>query len=152
MKRLIYYIMVIILFLTSCANATEIPVTINTIIPSAISTNTPLPTATNLPIEVPIHTTIIISATASQTPIPTSVNFSLLTAQVSWRICDGAEEPQYETNLSPDGNWLAVACDPNDPSKFNGTKIVKLGSDVMWDVSFYETYGIFQKNELPPMV
>jgi hypothetical protein len=54
---------------------------------------------------------------------------------------DGAVEPLYKKDLSPNGEWISISCDPHDPSKFNGSKIVKIGDDVIWDVSFYETFG-----------
>lgn len=151
MKKLFYIVTSVGLLLSGCAYATEIPVPTNTIaiIPSKTLTSIP-PALTEIPTRKSITSTATISipATPSYTPTATSVEFtSLLTAQVSWNICDGAEEPLYKNDLSPNGEWLAVVCDPNDLLKFNGTKIVSLDGNVIWGVSFYDTYGISQKDD-----
>lgn len=155
MKRLVYIVTSIALLLSGCTSATEIPVptSTNAIIPSEDSTNTPSPTATKASTGTSIVPTITIPV--SSTPIPVTTvpppGFSsLLTAQVSWSVCDGAGEPHYEKDLSPNGEWLAVVCEPKDLLKFIGTKIVSLDGNVIWDVSFYDTYGVFQKKAFPP--
>lgn len=151
MKKTIYFAVVIALLFSGCASSTEIPVSTPAsnvdVVSSETSTTIPSPLATDAPTQTPISPTITMPV--SSTPIfvttapPTGIS-SLLTAQATWNVCDGAEEPLYKNDLSPNGEWISVACDPHDPSKFNGAKIVKISGDVIWDVSFYDIYGIYQ--------
>ncbi len=146
------YIFIIILLLVSCSPSTELPVTIYTSISPLPSTATSIPASTKTLVTIPVTqtATILVTSTPSQTLTVTPPNFnSFLTASAIRGACWGAQDVHYE-DLSPDGNWFAVMCQPNDPSEFYGTKIVNLNSDVVWDVPFYETYGIFQKNAAPP--
>ncbi len=153
MRHLVYFAVVTVLLLTGCVPTPEISTLTKNTMPSLTSTKILLPTATKFLTETPIPptATVLVPTVPSYTLTATLLNFaSFLTAQVSWNVCEGADEPYYEKDISPDGKWLVVACDPNDPSKFNGAKVVKLDDSAIWEVSFYDSYGVFQKNELPP--
>ena len=152
MKKTFYFAVVITLLLSGCSSSTEVsvPTSTNAIVPSEISTTTQPPTTTKAPTQTPTIIMPISSTPISVTTAPPTGISSILTAQASWNVCDGAEEPLYKKDLSPNGEWLAVVCDPNDSLKFNGTKIVSLDGNIIWDVSFYDAYGVFQKNEFDP--
>ncbi len=138
------YLFIAVLLLVGCATSEESPTMVSIAIPS--STITPIPVSTK-PLtftSVPYTATIVSLSTPILMPTASpTVSSSLLTAQVSWNICDGAEEPNYKADLSPDGNWLAVKC--HDTTGFIGTKISRLDGTLSWQVSFYETYGKFQE-------
>jgi len=143
------YLLVMVLLMGSCAPSTESPTSVYVATQPIISTITLIPTTTKLP----TFTLTVPTATISVTPTPsyastvTSPEFGLFP---TWRICDGAIKPNYENDLSPDGNWLAVSCQPADLSKFVGTKITQLHGTTIWEVSFYDLYGIYQKSTVLP--
>lgn len=146
MKRLVYSAIAIMLILVGCVPAAEQP---DIVIAPPTSTRIQLPTATKHPsATLGIQaTTVLRTPTISPSSTSTPQNYSsLLTAQVSWKVCDGADEPFYKNDLSPDGNWLAVACSTSDFSKFSGARIIKLDGTVLWDVSYHDYYGIYQED------
>src|ERR1044071_9698222 len=138
-------LIIIALLLTGCMSSAEAPTSDRSALPTLTAITTSVPTPTKPPTPISIAPTVIISITPTpsltSTVIPPNLA-SLLTAQVSWDICNGATEPNYETDLSPDGNWLAVQC--HSVSEFIGTKISRLDGTLIWLVSFCEFYGKYQ--------
>ena len=142
----IIYLLIAVLLLVGCVPSAKSSTPVSSATLSLTPTVTLVPTSMKTLTIVPDTqtATILVTSTPSRTPTVVPPNFSsFLTAQVSWRVCDGAEEPYYKADLSPDGNWLAVKC--HNTSGFIGTKILRLDGTLSWEVSFYETYGKFQE-------
>jgi hypothetical protein len=148
---------VLLVFLVSCAGqvrpSVEIPVPIS---PSASATRTPRPTKTPYPTWSPIPTLInTFTLEPSLTHLPTDTPTSTLppetqsailarenamaTATVVWQSCAGAESPNYEKALSPNGEWMAIICNPKDDSSIY-TKVFRLDGTKEWKVSFVDAY------------
>jgi len=109
MKRYVYFVMAVMLLLSGCASATEIPVPTN-ISTSETSTSTPLPTATAPPTETPIV------PTATFTPlevVPVSAHPLTLTEFNAGtgmkRLNVIGTGTAHDIKFSPDGKRLAVA-------------------------------------------
>ncbi len=142
MKRIVC-LLSIVLILVSCAPLAVSPVSVSTSPSPLLSTITSIPISTQTQIPKSISTiqttTLLVNPSPTPTIMPTKL-IPLLTAQAYWmNVCAGATEPDYEEDLSPDGNWIAVKC--QDKSGFIGTKISRLDGTLSWQVPFYETYG-----------
>jgi hypothetical protein len=146
---------------------------ISTSIPELTQSSTPTPTQPSIPtfsvterqeLATPVIPTAEPSLTPTifptytrrppRTPEPTipaetlSVRATLAAAAVN--TCEGAESPPViDWVRSPDGQWLAVICDP-DHNDQTYTKVFRLDGTKAWQVPFYETYGITQQDKINP--
>ena len=119
-------IVLLIVFLAACKAGAES-------IPSRIS-------------ETATSTSASLSVTSS---VPTESNL-LSTADASWHVCDGAKQPNYKTDLSPNGEWLVVICNSSNSSSQTSTKVFRLDGSLKWQVPFYTTFGVYQKSSSSP--
>lgn len=89
----------------------------------------------------------------TKTPLPRPTRTPTLTALVSinraatantignWRVCDRAEVPRLESDLSPNKEWLLVTCGSDKSTGNKITKVFRLDGSLSWDISFYEVFG-----------
>lgn len=121
-------IVVVLIFLMSC-NSQSTPINSFTSTPQLrpLIQTTITPTPRPLPTRTPTQVKINLAATAN------SIG--------NWRVCNRAEIPRLETDLSPNKEWLLVTCGPDRSSGRRITKIFRLDGSLSWDISFYDVFG-----------
>lgn len=75
--------------------------------------------------------------------IPIATVSAMGTIEAAKQKCDNKHDPSYplySQPLSPNGDWIAAICDPQNTGE-TITKIIKSDSSKEWTVSFAETYG-----------
>lgn len=134
MKPIIALLLVSAFFIAGCsAQSTPVPPSSPSETPKPEKVSSPTKTRypTWTPVVIPTRTIKPI-ATQQPTKIPTA------TVPVATYIIQATLDAANElcpSDISPKGEWLALVCD-------GYTKFFRLGGNTLWDVPFYENFGV----------